>query len=409
MKRLLLASLALAACGPGQPTERYGFIARLGNDTVSVENVERRGSTLTADGVDRFPRVRQRHTEITLATDGGIRRLVMHVVTPSEPANERERYIVADVTRDSVIMTKRDGTGSKRWAFAHGAETVVAHVPQMYSLYELYFAAALARPSASSTTAGDTLRLRQFYIDREFDRFPLHHATVRRLPGNKAEIWHDWLSGVGEATLDSTHRLLSYSGARTTYKVTVARISEPVNVQAIGTQFAALETKNGGVAQLSIRDTARATIGVATFAIDYGRPLARGRKLLGDVVPFDYVWRTGANAATQFTTSAPIRLAGLAVPAGTYTLWTVPRTNGAADLIVNAQSGQWGTEYDGKRDLGMARMQVGTTSAPVERFTISVVDVDAQRGTLVMAWGPFRWTAPIIVGSVQQAGTVKRE
>ena len=99
-------------------------------------------------------------------------------------------------------------------------------------------------------------------------------------------------------------------------------------MQAIGAQFAALETKKGGVTQLSVRDTARATIGGATFTIDYGRPLARGRELLGDVIPYDHVWRTGANAATQFTTSAPITLAGIAVPAGTYTLWTVPRTNG---------------------------------------------------------------------------------
>ena len=401
MTRSIFAGLAflLAACGPRQPAQHYGFLTRLGNDTVSIENVARRGNVLTIDAVDRFPRVRERHAVITLAPDSGIQRLVMDVVTPSEPANERERHIVADVGRDSVIMTKRDGTGSKRWAFAHGAEAVVAHVPQMYSLYELYFNAAFER-------AADTVPLRQFYIDREFDRFPLAHATVRRLPGNKAEVWHDWLAGVGEATLDSSHRLVHYSGARTTYKVDVTRISEPANVQMIGAQFAALETKNGNVKQLSVRDTARGSVGPATFAIDYGRPLARGRTLLGDVVPYDYVWRTGANAATQFTTSAPITLAGIAVPAGTYTLWTVPRKTGTADLIVNKQSGQWGTEYDGSRDLGVAHLTTETVSAPVEQFTISIVDVDAQRGTLVMEWGPFRWTAPIAVASVQGKGAV---
>ncbi|HET7373655.1 MAG TPA: DUF2911 domain-containing protein [Gemmatimonadaceae bacterium] len=406
MKRFILAGLALAACGPSQPAERYGFIARLGNDTVSLESVVRRGNTLTSDGVDRFPRVRQRHTEVSLAPDGGIRRLVMDIVTPSEPADQRERHVVADVTADSVLMTKRDAAGSKRWALAHGREPVVAHVPQMYSLYEVYFGAALARPSASTSAAADTMRLRQFYIDREFDRFPLGHATVRRLPNNKAEIWHDWLSGVGEAVLDSSHRLLRYSGARTTYKVDVTRLSDPPNVAAVGAQFAALETRNGRVAQLSVRDTTRASIGNATFTVDYGRPLARGRQLLGDVVPYDYVWRTGANAATQFTTSAPITLAGITVPAGTYTLWTVPRVKGA-DLIVNKQSGQWGTEYDGARDLGMARMQTDTPSAPVERFTISIVGADARHGTLAMEWGPFRWTAPIVVASVQNKRTVK--
>src|SRR5215467_13151846 len=100
MKRFTLAAVALAACSPSQPAERYGFIARLGNDTVSVENVERRGNTLTSDAVDRFPRVRQRHTVVTLAPDGGIRRLVMDIATPSEPAKQRERHVVVDVTRD---------------------------------------------------------------------------------------------------------------------------------------------------------------------------------------------------------------------------------------------------------------------------------------------------------------------
>jgi len=400
MRRFIFVGFALAACGRNQPAERYGFITRLGNDTISVEDVVRRGNTLTSDEVDRFPRVRQRHTEISLAPDGGIRRLVMDIVTPSEPADRRELHVVADVTRDSVLMTKRDKASYKRWAFAHRGTTVVAHVPQMYSLYELYFSAALARAAAS--TAGDTVPLRQLYIDREFDRFPLGHATVRRLAGNRAEVWHDWLSGVGEGTLDSSHHLLRYSGARTTYKVDVIRLSDLPSVQTIGAQFAALETKKGRVVQLSVRDTARASIGAAAFTIDYGRPLARGRQLLGDVVPYDYVWRTGANAATQFTTSAPITLAGMAVPAGTYTLWTVPRLKGA-ELIVNTQSGQWGTDYNAAKDLGTARMQTETLTTPVEQFTISIAHPDDQHGALVMEWGPFRWTAPIVVQSVQNA------
>lgn len=406
MKRFILAGLALAACGPRQPAERYGFITRLGNDTISLESVARRGNTLTSDAVDRFPRVRQRHTEVSLAPDGGIRRLVMDIVTPSEPADQRERHVVADVTADSVLMTKRDAASYKRWAFARGPEPVVAHVPQLYSLYELYFGAALARQPASASVVGDTVRLRQFYIDREFDRFPLGHATVRRLPNDKAEIWHDWLSGVGEAVLDSNHHLVRYSGARTTYKVEVIRLSDPPNVAAAGAQFAALEAKNGAVAQLSVRDTARGGIGNATFTVDYGRPLARGRRPVGDVVPYDHVWRTGANAATQFTTSAAISLAGIAVPAGKYTLWTVPRVKGA-DLIVNSQTGQWGTEYDGARDLGTAPMQTETRTAPVERFTISIVGADDRHGTLVMEWGTFRWTAPIVVTSAGNERRVK--
>jgi len=313
MKRLLLLVVGCVGC-TNQPAERYGFIARLGHDTISVESVTRRGNTLTSDEVDRFPRVRRRHTEMTLAADGGIKRLVMDIDTPSEPANQRKRHIVADVTKDSVIMTKRDGVENKRWTFATGGATMMAHIPQMYSLYELYFAAGLKRMATSAQI--DTAGFKQFYIDREFDRFSLHRGVVRKGLDGRAEILHDWLSGVGDATIDSTFHLLSYSGARTTYKVDVTRVSEPPDVRTIGQQFADAEAKAGGVKSLSVRDTARATIGGATFTVDYGRPLLRGRRLLGDVIPFDNVWRTGANAATQFTTSTQITVAGIRVPAG---------------------------------------------------------------------------------------------
>ena len=80
-----------------------------------------------------------------------------------------------------------------------------------------------------------------------------------------------------------------------------------------------------------------------------------------------------------------------------YTLWTVPRANGGAELVVNKQTGQWGTGYDDAFDLGMKPMATEKLTAPVEEFTISIVAADARHGTLVMEWGTFRWTAPIVV------------
>jgi Protein of unknown function (DUF2911) len=394
MTRWIVATLLVLGCKPADPAEHYGFVARLGDDTISVESVTRQGNTETSEEVDRFPRVRERHTVIDLAPDGSIRHLTMQIRTPSEPANERQRQVVADVTPDSVHIEKKDDSGTVRRAFATQGGTAMAHLPQMYSLYELYFAAALKRVAASKP-AGDTESMRQFYIDREFDQFPLHHGVVRALPGGRAEIVHDWLAGVGEATFDSADHMLTYSGARTTYKIDVNRVETPLDVHAFATRFEAAEAKTG-VRQLSVRDTVRASIGQATFTVDYGRPLARGRVLLGNIIPFDYVWRTGANAATQFSTSVPIVIAGLRVPAGMYTLWTVPRANGA-DLIVNRQTGQWGTDYDSTHDLGTTRMKTDTLSTPVEQFTIAITSTSATRGALTMAWGPFRWTAPIEV------------
>jgi len=393
----LVFTLALTACGPSSPPQRYGFLALLGSDTISVESVTRTGDVVVSDEVDRFPRVRRRHTRITLAPDGSIRHLEMDIRTPSEPTSERLRHVVADVTQDSVKISKTDSTGVRKIAFATGGGLTMAHLPQMYSLTDLYFAAALAKAASTKPSADDHITLHQFYIDREFDRFPLHDGVVRPLPNGKAELRHDWLSGTGEATFDSTHHMLTYSGARSTYKVEVKRLTEQLpDVETIGEKFAARETSSGGMAQLSVRDTARATVGNARFTVDYARPLARGRVLLGNIIPYDQVWRTGANAATQFSTSVPITLAGMRLPPGMYTLWTVPHIAGA-DLIVNKQTGQWGTGYNYTLDLGKAPMTTAANDSPVEKFTISIVSIDPHHGTLVLEWGTFRWTAPIVV------------
>ncbi|MBS1605853.1 MAG: DUF2911 domain-containing protein [Bacteroidetes bacterium] len=422
---LVCAMTLLVACQTA-PAKRYGFITMLGQDTISVESVVRRGKTLESEEVDRFPEVRIRHTVVKLDDDGGIGHLEMEIHTPSEPSRQRDRTVVADVGHGQVHLSKTDSSGTVNRDFPTGGSLVVAHVPQMYSLYELYFAAARKQAERSKpgvgggVAAGNAVQLRQFYIDREFDRFPLGHATVTPVAGTKMEgngkmggngetggngkvegnakvdIVHDWLAGTGEATMDSDDDMVGYSGARTTYKVRVKRLDTVPDVKSIAAYWAAKEAAGGRVRSLSVRDTVRAQIGNTMVTIDYGRPLMRGRTLLGDLIPYDRVWRTGANAATQLTTSGAIKLGGMKVPAGTCSLFTAPHASGV-DLIVNKEHGEWGTDYNGSRDLGSVRMTSETAAAPVEAFTISVIAGDHGGGKLVFEWGSFRWIAPIEV------------
>lgn len=132
----------------------------------------------------------------------------------------------------------------------------------------------------------------------------------------------------------------------------------------------------------SPRDTARATIGHAHVMIDYGRPSKRGRVIFGGLVPYDSVWRTGANAATVLKTDRALRLDTLQVPAGTYTLYTIPSATGW-QLIVNKEVGQWGLIYHPEFDLGRVPMTVATTAAapPTEQFLIDLV-----KGELRLHW-----------------------
>jgi hypothetical protein len=142
---------------------------------------------------------------------------------------------------------------------------------------------------------------------------------------------------------------------------------------------------NSGQPVLSPRDTTRATIGSAHLLVDYGRPSKRGRAIFGGLVPWDQVWRTGANAATTFVTDKSLAFGGTVVPAGTYTLYSVPKNNGNWLLVINKQTKQWGTEYHEDQDL--ARIPMNTAAAPssVEKFKINVVP-DGSGGEIQLVW-----------------------
>jgi hypothetical protein len=111
--------------------------------------------------------------------------------------------------------------------------------------------------------------------------------------------------------------------------------------------------------------------GGKTIKTDYSSPRMKGRKIYGDLVPFGEVWRTGANEATTFVTSSDIVVGGKAVPAGSYTIFTVPGAD-KWTLIVNKKTGEWGIPYKYESDeLARVDMSVSKLPAPVENFTIA--------------------------------------
>src|SRR5690242_13199532 len=101
----LALGLVLSGCTEPAPTERYGFIALLGRDTVSLESIARYPDRFVSEEVDRFPVVRRRHTEVRLAADGSPTHLDMRVRIPSAEPEKRERRIVAAFTRETVRVS----------------------------------------------------------------------------------------------------------------------------------------------------------------------------------------------------------------------------------------------------------------------------------------------------------------
>ena len=123
-----------------------------------------------------------------------------------------------------------------------------------------------------------------------------------------------------------------------------------------------------------------------TVHIDYSRPSMKGRKIYGGLVPYDQEWRTGANEATTFVTGSNLDVGGAKVPAGSYTLFTVPSQK-QWTLIISKKTGEWGIPYPGKgEDLARVPMRSQELSTPVEQFTISFERTSPEACALRMDW-----------------------
>ena len=133
--------------------------------------------------------------------------------------------------------------------------------------------------------------------------------------------------------------------------------------------------------------TATTKLDGADLTIHYSSPAMRGRLIMGGLVPYGQVWRTGANAATSFVTTGRLKVGTLNVPAGRYTLYTMPAAPGKPwELIVNKQTGQWGTVYKQDMDLGRTPMHYSKLSAPQESMTISFEKTTKDSTELHVKW-----------------------
>jgi hypothetical protein len=133
--------------------------------------------------------------------------------------------------------------------------------------------------------------------------------------------------------------------------------------------------------ELSPSTSTEMKLGGHTVLIEYSAPSARGRKVEGGLIPYGDVWRAGADNATTLSTDADLMIGSLKVPKGVHTLY-VAAGEGEWKLIVNKQTGQWGTEYDQSQDLGRVPLKLTHLDSPVEKFKITL-----SNGMLSLAWG----------------------
>jgi hypothetical protein len=158
--------------------------------------------------------------------------------------------------------------------------------------------------------------------------------------------------------------------------------------------------------RVSPHETVGAVIEGNRVTVVYGRPYTKdhntgeARKIWGGLVPYGKVWRTGADEATLLITQKPIVFGDTTLPAGVYTLWTLPAEDGSAKLIINKQVGQWGVgpgAYKESDDLARVDLTKTALDTPVDQFTMAVSKNSSGGGLLKMSWENTQYSAPFTV------------
>ncbi len=367
MRTLLLLLAAFpAAVGAQTRPDTSTLTARLGVDTISVERIIRTATSIEAEVVTRSPRTTlQRHSAQFDATGN----LTSLTVVDLNPATLEEQRTVRYMRHgDSLhIMTQQGTERTERKAAAPAA-----WLP-FIDLVHWPFDVALRRLRASGATQIGAPML----SGARTSDFPLAFSGR-----DSATVTHP-TRGTMRLTVLADGSIRTLDAGATTRALIVTR-SGNSDVAAYAREFAARDAAGRGIGELSGRGGGTSSVFGATITLDYGVPMKRGRDIWGALVRYGALWRTGANRATHFKTDRPLQFGDVLVPAGEYTLFSIPEADGGV-LIINRQTGQNGQTYDVARDRGRVQMRTRPLDHEVEGFSI-VVRESNGRAVLALQW-----------------------
>ena len=362
------------------PDEPRAFVTTLGTDTIAVEVYTRETTNITGIHVDRIPYTKITEYAVSFDDLGNTTSLDATITVPAtNPGGPAPQSVAIRVAGDVATVTREGG---------QNPGTSEVSVPQGVIL-------SLGRNDAASFVFEQVaMHLRN---GEQINLLGASNAAVRANASGVIDadtVFMDYFGQQRKAWTDAQGQLLGVTGKGTTNKSETRRVA-PFLVGEMADRWAALDAAGSGLGTPSPGATTNATVDGADIEIAYSQPAMRGREIWGGLVPNGEVWRTGANAATHFTTSRDLMFGEHMLAAGTYTLWSLYQ-DGAYSLIVNAQTNQWGTAYDAAQDLFSVPMISRTLDAPQERFLISIEDTDGG-GNLLLTWDTLSWSVPFMV------------
>lgn len=380
---LLLPSLLLlitTRSGAAQQVDSGGYVTRLGRDTIAVESFVRTKDRIEGTRVSRSPETTSIHYVASLDEGGRVTRFAAELHAGGQ-ASAAPRWTSVSEFGPQEVVTTFTGAEGVRTIRQRPAGAVIPLLTNSFALYEQ--GVRLAR-----RIGGQQVMMEIMYPGQAL----LGMTSIRAL-GHDSVAIGSFHGADAFATVDRDGRLMAYDATATVVKVQATRVAH-LDVATLERQFLAADSGGRGIGPISLRDTIRAVLNEARLTVDYGRPAKRGRLIFGGLVPYDQVWRTGANAATQFFVDREVLVGDVRLRPGAYSLWTIPTPQGAT-LIVNSESGQWGTDYHAGNDLAKIPLKVATLDHEVERFTIGFTPVSATATELHFQWDMSDWSVPI--------------
>jgi hypothetical protein len=373
----VVAALGAALGALPASAQPASLVYRLGKDTVAIEQYTRTPTGVSGEMVQRSgAAVVWWRYALTVGADGRptaatLSRVPIDGALPA--GTPRETRIT--VSADSVVREVVFADSIQRRAFA--APRVLVNFPTF-----IYGPTEVLAELRRAGTAIDSLPALGMTGTLGFIGATSIGGDLWRLRGGAYAM---------VLQFDGAGRLQTLDGSGTTNKVLATRGPGGIDLAAV-----ARTMRPTGV--LSLRENVRAAFGPGGMVvIDYGRPQVRERTVWGGtLVPYDSVWRTGANDATHLFTTRTLTMGALVVPPGMYTLW-LQHTRAGTWLIVNRQTGQWGTQYNASQDLGRVPMTITDATGFQEVFRIAVLAAGTTSGTLELAWGDKVARAPFTV------------
>lgn len=383
MRRFILLTLVTACATSPRAVDRPSlaaaglanqgtFIVTLGQDTIAAERFRFGTARLDGEVVSRLRETVRRPYAVMFDDNGNPVQVEFSTRRPSDtPMSPPLQTASISIVGDTIVMETRrnDSTVIRR---IPAPPTTVPMLGLSYASHEILTRRAVRALSDSITIptwAVGAQRTEEFSVVRV-------SPDTMKIIGPFATVY---------ARVDGEGRILAAHGFESTFKVVITR-GPMTDLTPIAMMPA--------IPQLSPRDTITTSIGGASFTVTYSRPFKRGRVIFGETVKWGEVWRTGANEATHFHTDKDLAIGETEVPAGTYTLWTIPRPEGWT-LIINRQTGQWGTVYDAAQDLARIPMRDEAPAAPAEQFTITLEPDDTSGAILRLRWDDREAWVPI--------------